>query len=432
LRKNKILAARQISSMQVFKFGGGVIRNAEAIRLLADIISQQQERCWIVLSAMNKTTNKLELLISEYLHDKQKFYQLFEEIKAFHLQIADDLGLDENEQATQGIHDLFDELKTVFSTYQHADFAMFYDQVVCYGELLSSFLIHQYLLSRKIQNNFVDIRQLLKTDSSFRKARVNYDLSRQLVTNYVNQQYETLFITQGFIASDENNLSTTLGREGSDYTAALLASMTDSEKVVLWKDVDGIYNADPKFYHSAIRIPELNYTDAIELTELGAKVLHYKSIGPVQERNIPLEVRAFCSDFETGSCIHAKAKSIGHIPIIIHRFNKYMLRFLPKEHVMLDKKQLAEIKEGVIELNMELNFSCLDSNAFYVCLNNLPELILQLVVKLSKIYHVEVTDQVCMLKIRNGNDAILNELTRDKDLLISTKVDDINYIFYHS
>ena len=417
--------------MQVFKFGGGIIQDAHAIEKLHLILQQyQNEKIIVVLSAINKTTNSLEKLISEFLHDKKQFYVSLEKIKSFHLEVIQALRYTDDLPIKQEVNSLFDEILKTFVSNEDKDFDFLYDQIVCYGELISSKLISEYLNQKGLENTWFDIREYLKTSNLFRNAAIIETLSRENVVDFVASSEANLMITQGFIGSTIDGFSTTLGREGSDYTAALLGNFTKSEQVVVWKDVKGVYNADPKNYPHALLIPELTYQDALELTQLGAKVLHHNSITPLQSLNIPLEVRQFDLAAEKGSIIHDSAEPIAHIPIIIHRFHKYLLKIQSKTNEELSALEKEQIFDCIRDNHMVLNFQATIDQAQYLCLNNFPELILKVMVQLSKYYHIEVFDQVCMVKVKNAQADIIEQLTQGKDLLISDLQDNIQYIFY--
>ena len=417
--------------MQVYKFGGGIIRDATAIEKLRDFLVQNKnDKVILVLSAIDKTTNKLEKLISEFLHEKSQFYKSFNQIKQFHHGLINALNFNNSGAVEKNIHDLFDELNAKFNDYKQQEFDFLYDQLVCFGELISSKLISCYLTDQEIDNNWFDIRAYLKTSDLYRNAEVKEDVSKGLLNQYIQENTSRLYITQGFIGSSEQGHSTTLGREGSDYTAALIGNFTHAEKVVLWKDVKGIYNADPKNYEKAILIPELSYDDALELTKLGSKVLHYKSINPLKELNIPLEVKLFDLAVESGSRICSEAHPIKHIPIIVHRFNKYVLKIKSTPKKGFSKKDEQYILDSISDTRLVINFHVTKGSVKYVCLNNFPELILRIMVQLSKYYHIEVFDQVCMIKVKNGRQEIIDHLSEGKDLLISELHDHIHYLFY--
>ena len=262
------------------------------------------------------------------------------------LRYTDDLPI------KQEVNSLFDEILKTFVSNEDKDFDFLYDQIVCYGELISSKLISEYLNQKGLENTWFDIREYLKTSNLFRNAAIIETLSRENVVDFVASSEANLMITQGFIGSTIDGFSTTLGREGSDYTAALLGNYTKSEQVVVWKDVKGVYNADPKNYPHALLIPELTYQDALELTQLGAKVLHHNSITPLQSLNIPLEVRQFDLAAEKGSIIHDSAEPIAHIPIIIHRFHKYLLKIQSKtKRIIKNGKNLKRnIKKIIVNM----------------------------------------------------------------------------------
>src|SRR6476661_4109442 len=307
--------------MKVFKFGGASVSTAERIRTVGEILKNYaNERLLVVISAMGKTTNALEKVAEAFFAgDKDTALQLFREIKDQHISIAAQLANHSGENPDEDFHlnEFFTEIEWLLHDRPVRNYDYYYDQIVCIGELLSTAIVSHYLNNAGIPNKWVDVRDIIRTDDNFRDAIIDWTFT----SNRVKQQIEPLLmgnnivVTQGFIGATDENESTTLGREGSDYTAAVFANLLNAESQTIWKDVKGVMNADPKEYKDAQWIKELNYREVIEMAYYGAQVIHPKTIKPLQNKNIHLFVRSFLHSKETGTCIHNKTSA--HLPPII-------------------------------------------------------------------------------------------------------------------
>jgi aspartate kinase len=279
--------------MKVFKFGGASVSTVEGVKNVGSILQTYSgEKILIVISAMGKTTNALEEVVTAYYKkEKEQALKLFTSIKNTHLQIGNELS----NQPTGQLNDLFTEVEWLLHDKPVREFDYYYDQIVCVGELLSTAIVSNYLNSVAIRNKWIDVRDIIRTDDNFRDARIDWDFTNSRVQNAIVPLFENydLVITQGFIGSTDENESTTLGREGSDYTAAVFANLLNTESQTIWKDVQGVLNADPKLYKEAKWIKELNYREVIEMAYYGAQVIHPKTIKPLQNKSIPLYVKSF-------------------------------------------------------------------------------------------------------------------------------------------
>ena len=278
--------------MQVFKFGGASVKDANGIKNVASLLKKVgYKNTLIVISAMGKTTNALELVIKNYFENKTELQSSLQEVKKYHNEILLDLYENENHSVYKKVASFFDELNTFFKTNKSPDYNFVYDQVIGYGELISTLIVSDYLNSIGIKNNWIDVRNQIKTDSYYRRANINWDETQQLISSNFNKT--VLNITQGFLGSDSNNFTTTLGREGSDYTAAIYAYCLNAESVTIWKDVPGVLNADPRYFENAQLLNKISYREAIELAFYGASVIHPKTLQPLQRKEIPLYVKSF-------------------------------------------------------------------------------------------------------------------------------------------
>ena len=283
--------------MKVFKFGGASVNSIERIKNVGTILQQYREqKILVVISAMGKTTNALEKVVEAFYNNKkEEALQLFEQVKQQHLTTAKYLLVTHYLACENQLKDFFTEVEWLLHDKPARDFDYYYDQVVCVGELLSTSIVSFYLNEAGIKNQWIDVRDVFRTDDNFRDANIDWAYTQQKVASDVMPRFNTtdIILTQGFIGSTDENESTTLGREGSDYTAAIFANMLDAESQTIWKDVEGVMNADPKQFPDAKLISELNYTEAIEMTYYGAQVIHPKTIKPLQNKQIPFYVKCF-------------------------------------------------------------------------------------------------------------------------------------------
>lgn len=338
--------------MKVFKFGGASVRSAEGVRNLADIVRDEQDGLFIIVSAMGKTTNALELLLDHFIAgDKDATMAQFEIIKQTHRAIIKELFINtesapENDiAACPQAANLFDELQKVVSRSiaDAKDYDRWYDRIVSYGELISTAIVSDYLNSTQIANRWIDMRDTFITDTRHRDANINLAASSELLRNAIEKSGERFFVGQGFIGATAEGESTTLGREGSDYSAAVAANILDAESLSIWKDVEGILNADPKIFEGALYIPELTYLDAIELAYSGAQIIHPKTIKPLQNKNIPLYVRPFSDKAKPGSVIKSEINGKIDLPILILKHNQVLISIRPKDFSFVLEERFAEI-----------------------------------------------------------------------------------------
>lgn len=316
--------------MNVYKFGGASVKDAEGVKNLFKIINTQKENLIIVVSAMGKMTDALEVLCNAYFNRTGDMLQAFQRVKDFHQDIISDLFGTNSADIDRLTGDLYAELQDILESEPSLSYDYEYDRIISFGELLSTTIIATYLEKQGRKAKFTDIRKCLITDQNYRNACVNLELSAQLCRKVFTFQDTFMYITQGFIAGTTTSQTTTLGREGSDYTAALLANLLNAEEVTIWKDVPGIMNADPKLYENTEIISKLSYKEAIELSNCGAKVIHPKTIKPLQNKGIPLYVRSFLYPESHGSVIRDMDEKLKLPPI-----------FIDKDNQLLDRKSVV-------------------------------------------------------------------------------------------
>ncbi|MDP3433387.1 MAG: aspartate kinase, partial [Bacteroidota bacterium] len=305
--------------MKVFKFGGASVSSADAVRNSVNILKMYPGDKVLVISAMGKTTNALEVVARKYFNQDSEMWTAFQDVKAYHQGIVTELWGAPTELPE--LEKLFEQLNNRITGERSLNFDYEYDQIVSFGELFSTLIISLYFNKIGLKNHWIDVRNCLKTDDLYREANVDWELSASLAKRIFTFEFDDLYITQGFLGGTSTNQTTTLGREGSDYTAAILANLLDAENVSIWKNVPGILNADPDFFTNTQKLDELSYKEAIELSYSGAKVIHPKTIKPLQNKNIPLFVKSFLEPEAAGTIINSLEHPLELVPVIIVKNN---------------------------------------------------------------------------------------------------------------
>ncbi len=410
--------------MKVFKFGGASINSYDRIKNLLSILKNYEgEKLLIVISAMGKMTNGLEK-VAEAFYDgrKEDALRLFEKIKNYHLNELKYLITLQWKAATDQLEKYFREVESLLNNKPSRDYNYYYDQIVSSGELLSSTLISWFLIEEKIKNKWVDVRNLITTDHTFRDAKIDWDTTKENIVNKVLPLFEesNIIITQGFIAATNENESTTLGREGSDYTAAVFAKILDAESVTIWKDVDGIMNADPKDFPQAVNITELSYKEVIEMAYYGAQVIHPKTIKPLQNKNIPLYVKSFMSDQLTGTIITGKsAHSLP--PIIVYKKNQALLTLQSLDFSFVEGQPINHLHDILDSLRFKPNLTQNTAISLMICVDDIPEKIEQLALLSSAIFDIQIQKNLTLLTIRHYTSDSIAELSKDKKIVLEQK-----------
>ena len=407
--------------MKVFKFGGASVNSIERIKNVGTILQQYREqKILVVISAIGKTTNALEKVVEAFYNNKkEEALQLFEQVKQQHLTTAKYLLVTHYLACENQLKDFFTEVEWLLHDKPARDFDYYYDQVVCVGELLSTSIVSFYLNEAGIKNQWIDVRDVFRTDDNFRDANIDWAYTQQKVTGDVKPRFNTtdIILTQGFIGSTDENESTTLGREGSDYTAAIFANMLDAESQTIWKDVEGVMNADPKQFPDAKLISELNYTEAIEMTYYGAQVIHPKTIKPLQNKQIPFYVKCFLDPSLPGTVI-SKQTVKNLPPIIVLKDNQAMIELNSKDFSFVGEKPVGQLYHLFEELNIKPNLTQNGAITFTCVLDNRAEKIEKLALEASSVFDVEVMKGLKLLTIRHYNKEIVEKLTEGKTILL--------------
>jgi len=408
--------------MQVFKFGGASVKNAEAVKNVASILKTfTTQPTIVVVSAMDKTTNKLEDLVNAYFYGKGDVHSIFNELKEFHLNIISQLFSDPT-SINNEIENVFVEILWALEEDPSFSYNHHYDQLVSQGEVLATKIVSAYLNANGINNKWMDARGIIQTDDTFREGKVDYELSETLVQTQLLPQLKShnIVVTQGFIGGTSENFTTTLGREGSDYTAALLAYFSNAEKVIIWKDVPGVLNADPKYFKNTKKIDELTYHDAIELTYFGASVIHPKTIKPLQNKNIPLYVKSFLKPAEEGTVIRDSDKRI-NVTSYIFKVHQILLSIQPKDFSFIAEDNLSTIFSMFSKYNVHANMIQNSAISFSVCTDYDEYKIEPLLNELQEHFKVLYNKDVQLMTIRNYDNDIISKLSENKIVLLEQR-----------
>lgn len=406
--------------MKVYKFGGASVKDASSILNVAKILkSASTEGLILVVSAMGKITNELEILTDRHFRGEKSASEVFNRIKKFHLDVAKELFDDINFEAFSRINEIFSLLEIRLRSNPLSDYDQQYDEIVSYGEWLSSVIISSLLAVEGFAVLLKDARNFIKTDACYREGKIDWELSSGLIRKTFNDERK-LYVTQGFIGSSPKNNTTTLGREGSDYTAAILAHCTDSDSLTIWKDVPGVLNADPKWFDQTILIPQLSYQDAIELAYYGATVIHPKTIKPLQNKNIPLHVRSFLRPGEPGTLIINEPTPLP-VPCFIFKINQVLISIFPKDFSFIAEDNLSRIFSLFAGHKLKINSMQNSAISFTVCLDYSEQKISSLVLDLQKEYRVLYNKGLELATIRNYDQATLDRVCEGKDVLLEVK-----------
>lgn len=415
--------------MKVFKFGGASVNSIERIQNVAGIIQQYSgDHLMVIISAMGKTTNALEKVVEAFFAgNRDEALQLFEGIKKQHLNTAKYLLVTRFNPCIEQLSGFFTEVEWLLHDKPVRSFDYYYDQVVCVGELLSTCIVSHYLNEAGIINTWLDVRDIIRTDDNFRDATINWEYTaekvQQLKAAHYGAQASTgqatahICITQGFIGSTDENESTTLGREGSDYTAAIFANLLDAESQTIWKDVEAVMSADPKQFPDAQVIHELSFDEVIEMAYYGAQVIHPKTIKPLQNKGIPLHVKCFLDPSLPGTVIYKKqVKNLP--PIVIIKQQQALLHLHSQDFSFVGEKPMSRLYEFFAHSKIRPNLIQAGAISLQVCLDDKPEKIEQLAAEASSIFDVQVEKGLSLLTIRHFNKALLEKMTEGKTIVL--------------
>lgn len=407
--------------MKVFKFGGASVNSVERVKNVGDILKHYSgEKLLIVISAMGKTTNALEKVAEAfYAGKKEEALRLFDQVKQQHLTMAKYLLVTQYLACEEQLKNFFTEAEWLLHDKPVRHYDYYYDQVVCIGELLSTAIVSHYLAETGIPNKWVDVRDVIRTDDNFRDAGIDWTFTLDKVKHSIVPLFAgtDIVLTQGFIGATDENESTTLGREGSDYTAAVFANMLDAESQTIWKDVESVMNADPKQFPGAQPIHELNYNEVIEMAYYGAQVIHPKTIKPLQNKSIPLHVKCFLHPSLQGTVIHNQ--SLKHLPpIIVLKENQAMLEMNSKDFSFVGEHHISHLYGLFEQLKVKPNLTQNGAISFLCVMDDRPEKIEKLALEASSLFDVRVIKNLSLLTIRHYDPAILQDMINGKNILL--------------
>lgn len=408
--------------MKVFKFGGASVKDAVSVKNVAQILQEyKNEKLFIVISAMGKTTNALEELTAALYQDLSLAKNLFSGIKTYHFNILEELFQNHSHDAFTDLHNAFVELEWMLDDEPAQSYDYTYDQVVSMGEIFSTKIISHYLNDVEINNLWVDVRDFIRTDNNYREAKVDWNNTQALFIEHSEGYFQksNCCITQGFIGGTSENFTTTLGREGSDYTASIIASLCNAEQVTIWKDVAGVMNADPKKFSDAVLIPHLSYHDAVELTYYGATVIHPKTIKPIQNKHIPLYVRSFIHYHQSGTIINDEVVSNDQA-CFIHKPDQILLSISGKDFSFIVEDNISNIFAAIASFQLKVNLMQNSALSFSICIDNTVKAKL-LIEQLSRDFYVRYNDGVELFTIRHYNSEAIERLMKEKEALLEQR-----------
>jgi len=408
----------------VFKFGGASLKDAASVRNMAEIIKKYKENMIIVVSAMGKTTRALHQVVNDYFSNKD-FTQSLNIVCEYHQSIINELFVDDNNSSQLKFDSFKASLNEKLSEPPSSNFDFEYDQIVSYGELISSVIVSEYLNFSGIKNKWLDIRLLVKTDSIYRDAKIDWSLSSDLIKEKVAFKDDHIYLTQGFIASDQHNNTTTLGLEGSDFSAAVISHCIDAEKMIVWKDVPGVYNSDPNIFKNVVKLDAISYREAVELAYYGAKVIHPKTIKPLENKNIPLWVKSFKEPDEPGTVITLSTPNkrgvIPDVPIFITKNNQILISIAPYDFSFIAEDNLQHIFSILAQFRIKVNLMQNSAISFSIC-TDYDQNKVELAIKELKLnYKVLYNNELTLVTIRHFNNETIHETTYGRKVYVEQK-----------
>jgi len=389
--------------MRIFKFGGASVKDAEGVQNIVKVLKEVgHENTLLVVSAMGKSTNAMEKVVNSYFEDKNGLSTAIHEVIDYHNSILQELFKNEKHLVFEKVKLLFDEVQGFLAWNKSPNYNFVYDQVVGYGELVSTTIISAYLNEDGIENSWLDVRDFIKTDNSYRDAMVSWEKTQQSISEGVDKNQ--LYITQGFLGSDDNNFTTTLGREGSDYTAAIFAYCLNANSVTIWKDVPGVLNADPRYFDETQLLNQISYREAIELAFYGASVIHPKTLQPLQRKEIPLMVKSFVNPKGAGTTVGKGTTLEPQIPCYIMKKDQVLMRLS----------------------SLDFSFILIQNSAisFSVCVDNKFGRLQELLNLLKSRFNVVCHEGVSLYTIRHFNADAIDVLQNGKEILLEQRANE--------
>ncbi|HEX9980005.1 MAG TPA: aspartate kinase [Flavobacterium sp.] len=403
--------------MRIFKFGGASVKDAAGIRNVYQVLQKTgYDDVLLVVSAMGKTTNALEAVTNNYFNKSASLQASVQEVRKYHNQILLDLFDDDSHAVFAEVGKWFTDIEYFLKNNKSPNYNFVYDQLVSYGELISTTIVGQFMSFMGLKTQWLDVRNFIKTDANYRDAGVNWELTQKNISKNVKKK--SLNITQGFLGSDENNFTTTLGREGSDYTAAIFAYCLNAENVTIWKDVPGVMNADPRYFENATLLNQISYREAIELAFYGASVIHPKTLQPLQKKEIPLYVKSFINPLLPGTCV-SKGKDLEpELPCFIVKRNQLLVSLSSIDFSFIMEENISEIFALLHKHKMKVSLIQNSAISFSVCIDDKFENFTELRTTLSRKFKVSYNENVSLYTIRHFTDQAARLISENKTILL--------------
>jgi len=403
--------------MRIFKFGGASVKDADGIKNVLDVLQKVgHEDLLVVISAMGKTTNALEIVINNYFEKSTAFHASLQEVRKYHNQILLDLFDDEEHDVFFTVNSHFADLEYFLRSNKSPNYNFVYDQVISYGEIVSTAIVCHYFNEKGLKNNWIDVRNFIKTDTNYRDAEVNWEQTQKLISKGIKKK--SLNITQGFLGSDENNFTTTLGREGSDYSAAIFAYCLSAESVTIWKDVPGVMNADPRYFENAVLLNQISYREAIELAFYGASVIHPKTLQPLQKKEIPLYVKSFINPLLPGTSVSKGEDLEPKTSCFIVKKNQLLLSLSSIDFSFIMEENISEIFALFHQFKMKVSLIQNSAISFSVCMEDKFNNFKEMKALLAKKFKVSYNENVSLYTIRHFTKEAAEMVEKDKVVLL--------------
>lgn len=406
------------------KFGGASLNDAGSVRNMAEIIKSFNDELVLVVSAMGKTTRAFHQLVNEYFNSRN-YIQSLENIYDYHFTVINELFENNYKQVFVDFEEVFGTIHSLVKIPPSENFDFEYDKLVSYGEIISSIVVSHYLRYSGIELSLVDIRKILKSDSTHRDAKIDWEKSENLIKLEMDFNKSRIFLTQGFIASDENGNTTTLGLEGSDFTAAILSYILDANQMFVWKDVAGFFNSDPKKYSNVIKLDAISYSEAVELAYYGAKVIHPKTIKPLQNKKIPLWVKSFKAPGEPGTVITDSTSNKSgvepEVPVFISKDNQILISIAPNDFSFIEEENLYHIFSILSKFRIKVNLMQNSAISFSICVDNDSDKIIPTINSLMESYKILYNEGLVLITIRHYNSTIINDTTYGRKIYLQQK-----------
>jgi aspartate kinase len=403
--------------MKIFKFGGASVKDAEGIKNVYQVLQIAGfQDVLLVVSAMGKTTNALEIVVTNYFDKSPELQASIQEVKKYHNQILLDLFEDENNEVFRAVNHHFSDLEYFLNHNKSPNYNFVYDQIVSYGELVSTTILAHYMNFRNIETHWVDVREFIKTDSTYRDAEVDWETTQATISKNIKRKI--LNITQGFLGADANGFTTTLGREGSDYTAAIFAYCLNAESVTIWKDVPGVMNADPRVFENATLLSQISYREAIEMAFYGASVIHPKTLQPLQKKEIPLYVKSFINPTLSGTSV-SKGKDLEpQLPCYILKKNQLLLSLSSIDFSFIMEENISEIFALLHQFKIKVSLIQNSAISFSICVEDKFSNFVHLKSILSKKFKLEYYENVSLYTIRHFDENATKSIESNKKVLL--------------